>query len=129
MYTENYMRQKEVKAVTPILDSIEGYESDSPGAGAAKLRSLAIDKKILAPPDQLEREEEGEFFERLLREAVTPEEHVLVGLIEELLDRAWEFQTGKALRGELRRMFTEQGMSDRRFYAAFHSIEKRRMCV
>lgn len=129
MYAANYTRQKEISVMTPVLASLEGYETDNPGAKVAGLRALATDKKIPAPPEQLEREEEGDFFERLMREAVTPEEHVLVLLIEELMDRAWAFQTGKALRGELRRMFTEQGMSDRRFYAAFHSIEKRRMCV
>ena len=64
-------------------------------------------------------------LERLLREAVTPEEHVLLLLIDELVDEGWRLPTGKALRGELRRMFLSQGYSTRRFYVAFHNIEER----
>lgn len=77
------------------------------------------------PPEQVATMEEDSVFERLLREAVTPEEHLLILLIEELLDEAWRLNTGKGLRGELRRMFKGRGLSDRRFYTAFHSVEKR----
>ena len=77
------------------------------------------------PPLTVQIAEEGTMLERLLREAVTPEEHVLLTLIDELVDEAWRLPTGKALRGELRRTFLSQGYSKRHFYVAFHNIEKR----
>ena len=77
------------------------------------------------PPVALQMAEEGTLLERLLREAVTPEEPVLLLLIDELVDEAWRLPTGKALRGELRKSFTSQGYSERRFYMTFHNIEKR----
>jgi len=77
------------------------------------------------PPLAVQIAEEGTMLERLLREAVTPEEHVLLLLIDELVDEAWRLPTGKALLGELRRTFLSQGYSTRRFYVAFHNIEKR----
>jgi len=86
-----------------------------------------IEDKGLPPPQVLEVAEAGSAIERLLREAVTPEEHTLLCLIDAMVDEAWKFDTGKALRGELRRLFTGcgRGYSERRFYAAFHGIEKR----
>ena len=77
------------------------------------------------PPVALQIAEEGTLLERLLREAVTPEEHVLLLLIDELVDEAWRLPTGKALRGELKKSFTSQGYSERRYYLTFHNIEKR----
>ena len=77
------------------------------------------------PPLTVQIAEEGTMLERLLREAVTPEEHVLLTLIDELVDEAWRLPTGRAMRGELRRTFLSQGYSTRRFYVAFHNIEKR----
>ena len=77
------------------------------------------------PPVALQMAEEGTLLERLLREAVTPEEHVLLLLIDELVDEAWRLPTGKALRGGLKKSFTSQGYSERRFYMTFHNIEKR----
>jgi hypothetical protein len=81
------------------------------------------------PPLAVQIAEEGtpaeQLLARLLREAVTPEEHVLLLLLDELVDEEWRLPTGKALRGELRRTFLSQGYSTRRFYVAFHNIEKR----
>ena len=77
------------------------------------------------PPVALQMAEEGTLLERLLREAVTPEEHVLLTLIDALLDEPRPLPTGKALRGELKKSFTSQGYSERRYYLTFHNIEKR----
>ena len=77
------------------------------------------------PPVALQLAEEGTLLEQLLREAVTPEERELLCLIDDLIDEAWRLPTGKALRGELRKAFTSQGYSKRRFYMTFHNIEKR----
>lgn len=77
------------------------------------------------PPVALQMAEEGTLLERLLREAVTEDERELLYLIDALVDEAWRLSTGKALRGELRRAFTSQGRSERRFYTAFYGIEKR----
>lgn len=104
MYTERYIRRME----TPNWGTLEWTADTRP-----------------TPPEQVATMEEVGVFERLLREAVTPEEHLLILLIEELLDEAWRFNTGKGLRGELRRMFKGCGLSDRRFYTAFHSVEKK----
>ena len=91
------------------------------------VQQINIADKGLPPPQVLEVAEAGSAIERLLREAVTPEEHTLLCLIDAMVDEAWKFDTGKALRGEMRRLFTGcgRGYSERRFYAAFHSIEKR----
>lgn len=121
MYAEHYREQKEVLFLTPMLD-IAG--ADDGGYRILPVR-LAVDGKVAPPPEVLEKAERGTILERLLREAVTPEEHTLLCLIDELMDEAWKFDTGKALRGELRRLFKAMGFSERRFYAAFHSIEKR----
>jgi hypothetical protein len=77
------------------------------------------------PPETLEIVEGDSVIERLLCEAVTPDEHVLLLLIDELVDEEWRLPTGRALRGELRRTFLSQGYSKRHFYVAFHNIEKR----
>lgn len=85
------------------------------------------------PPVALQMAEEGTLLERLLREAVTPEERVLLCLIDDLIDEAWRLPVGKergrltakTLRGELKRMFLSKGYSKRRFYIAFHNIEQR----
>ena len=105
MYASKYVSTKEVTGLYHIIENFR-YQ----GLPAPELREIA---------------EEATPFERLLSEAVTPEEHLLMVLLDKLLDDAWKFGTGKALRGELRKMFKGCGYSDRRFYAAFHSVEKR----
>lgn len=85
------------------------------------------------PPVALQIAEEGTLLEQLLREAVTPEERELLCLIDDLIDEAWRLPTGKergrltakTLRGELKKTFTSQGYSERRYYLTFHNIEKR----
>lgn len=129
MYAATYVRQKEVTILDPMLDA----ETDKPGHSACsaykvserRFTVLHTEGAAPTPPEALQRKEAGSMFESLLREAVTPEEHTLLCLIDELVDNAWKFDTGKALRGELRRGFTAMGFSERRFYAAFHGIEKR----
>ena len=104
----------------------EEYEAHVEVSGMESHIIEAVDVRA-TPPVVLQKKEEPTVFEALLRKAVTPEEHLLVCCIEELLDEAWRFATDKDLRGELRRMFTAcgRGYSERRFYAAFHGIEKR----
>ena len=92
------------------------------------------------PREALQRKEEGTLLDRLLKEAVTPEEHLLLNLIDVLVDDLWVYQAPcekahdpkrargvmrSGLRARLRQMFTGLGYSERRFYAAFHGIEKR----
>ena len=108
MYASKYVSNKEVTGLYHIIENAR-Y------AG-------------LPPPVLIEQAEEETILETLLRESVTAEEHTLLCLIDALVDEAWRFKSGKALRGELRRMFREMGLSNRRFYAAFHGIEKR-MCL
>ena len=122
MYSDTYVRYKEVTMLDPMLDA-ETTRVPSP-----RFTVLHTDGAAPTPPEALQRKEAVSMLESLLREAVTPEEHTLLGLIDELVDSAWKFDTGKALRGELRRGFTAMGFSERRFYAAFHGIEKR-MCL
>lgn len=105
MYSQKYRRNHEITGMTVTLKSV-------PDKGPT-------------PPESVELAEEGSLLERLLREAVTPEEHTLLCLLDELADEMWRLKTGKALRSELRRLFMGQGFSKRRFYAAFHRIEKR----
>jgi hypothetical protein len=128
MYAETYARQKEVTGLTVIIDMASMGNLEGEDARGTNLDALAVDHMFPTPPDAAQAKEEESLFERLLREAVTPEEHTLLGLIDDLVDEAWRFDTGKALRGELRRTFTARGLSERRFYAAFHGIEKR-MCL
>lgn len=119
MYSETYVRYKEVTILDPMLDA-ETTRVPSP-----RFTVLHSEGAAPTPPEALQRKETATMFERLLRDAVTPEEHALIVLLDDLVDEAWRFETGKGLRGELRRMFTAMGFSERRFYAAFHGIEKR----
>ena len=125
MYVEDWMRQKEVTGLTVIIDMASIGDDGRGDTRGCKLAELATDHSIPAPPEMVQAAEEETMFESLLRGAVTPEEHMLLCLIDGLVDEAWRFKTGKALRGELRRLFTGKGYSERRFYAAFHGIEKK----
>lgn len=125
MYSEQWMRQKEVTGLTVIIDMAAMGDKGYADPRGCELGMKAVDHSIPTPPETLEMAEEETMLERLLREAVTPEEHTLLEMIDGLVDEAWRFNTGMALRGELRRLFTGRGFSERRFYAAFHSIEKR----
>lgn len=106
-YSETYIQQREITGMSHTISNAraEGY----------------------TPPEALQAMEEGTtLLDRLLRAAVTPEEHVLLEMIDELVDEeVWRAATGKGLRAHLRQMFTGQGFSERCFYAAFHGIEKR----
>ena len=119
-YSETYIQQREITSMSHTI-------SNARAAG-------------YTPPEALQAMEEGTtLLDRLLREAVTPEEHILLELIDALVDEEDAFRircmnrdpkrsVGKlrdVLRAHLRQMFTGQGFSERRFYAAFHGIEKR----
>lgn len=106
MYTDNYRDRTEITGMQVTIDTArDGGRT---------------------PADALLLAEEPTVFERLLDAAVTTDERRLLRLIDALLDEAWRFETGKALRGELRRLWTLRGLSGRRFYAAFHGLAERR---
>lgn len=136
MYAESYVRQMEQTGLTAIIDEAGTDMNDTPIAHSSRSRvpaggisrricELAVDRAALSPPEAMERDEDGTAFDAVLRQAMSADERVLMRLVSVLLDDAWRFGTGKALRGELRRLFTSGGRSDRRFYAAFHGIERR----
>ena len=106
MYTDTYRGRKESTGMEIEIDA------------AADTRCQ--------PPEVLELGEEPTAFESLLNAATTADERKLIRLIDTVLDEAWRFDTGKALRGELRRLWTLRGLSTRRFYAAFHGLAERR---
>lgn len=137
MYTDSYMNQREFPVLTEILvaanvesghdSSVDRATSGLPGGVFFNcVEELGEDKSALCPPDALTLAEEPTVFERLLDAAVTTDERRLLRLIDALLDEAWRFETGKALRGELRRLWLLRGLSGRRFYAAFHGLAERR---
>jgi len=105
MYSDTYLGRKEFTGMTITINNASAPHP--------------------TPPEIVQKMEEGTAIDKLMRGAVTPEEHTLLLLIDEMVDEAWRFPTGKALRGELRKMFTACGFSERRFYAAFRSIETR----
>lgn len=105
MYSMSYMKRMEITGMQFAIENLEAA--------------------ITTPPEQLEILEEGTFFENLLKEAVTPEEQLLLKLVDSLVDKAQEFTTRKGLRGELRKMFTSRGFSKEKYYMAFHAIESR----
>ena len=107
MYSESHRRHKELNR----------YEVS---------KSNAVDTAP-TPPRQLELAETDTAFEALLKGAITNDERALIKLIDTLFDSAWNFGTGKALRGELRRLWTKNGRSVPRFYAAFHALKERRL--
>ena len=115
MYSESYMRQMEVTGLTAILE--EGY--------SMRLSESVIDHSIPTPPEALEMREEGSAFDAVMRQQMSGDERALMRIVSGLLDDSWRFDTGKALRAELRRLFTGKGRSERRFYAAFHGLEKK----
>jgi hypothetical protein len=80
----------------------------------------------LPPPALTETAEEETTMEALLREAVTSEEHLMLQMIDKLVDESWRFDTGKGLRGELRKMFLACGLSKRAYYRAFHALKEMR---
>lgn len=133
MYSESYMTQMEKTGLTAIIEVANtnerlasGLKGLPIGAGrTTRVFELAEDHTVPSPPEALEREEEGTVFDSILRQAMSDDERVVLRLIEELLDNAWQFGTGKALRAELRCLFTSDGRSERRFYTAFHGIERR----
>ena len=134
MYAESYVRQMEQTGLTAIIEAASRYDMGlrnehlSPycevSCGGRTLE-LAVDHGVPSPPEALERAEEGTAFDAILRQAMSADERALMRLVSGLLDDAWRFGTGKALRGELRRLFTAGGRSAHRFYAAFHGIERR----
>lgn len=79
-----------------------------------------------SPPQILEASEAPSAFENLLASAVTPDERRWAELADALLDEAWRFGTGKALRGELRRLWLAEGRSKHSYYKAFCAICERR---
>lgn len=136
MYAESYVRQMEQTGLTAIIYEAGTDMNDAPIAHSSRSRmsaggisrricELAVDRTTPSPPEALERAEDGTAFDAVLRQAMSADERVLMRHVSALLDDAWRLGTGKALRGELRRLFTSGGRSDRRFYAAFHGIERR----
>lgn len=133
MYAESYMRQMEQTGLTAIIDAAQGIDSRfrngclANGEGSSKDRTLELahDNSVPSPPEALERAEEPTAFASLLGQALTPDERALLNLVERVADEEWRLETGKALRGELRRMFTGPGRSERRFYLAFHGLQER----
>lgn len=134
MYSEKYMRDMEVTGLTAIIEAagmdtkesnIELRNCRGPLEGSAELMGLAADRRAPSPAEIIEREEEGTAFDTILRQSMSADERALMRLVSGLIDDAWRFGTGMALRGELRRLFTMKGRSARRFYAAFHGIERR----
>lgn len=128
MYAESYMRQMEQIGLTAIIDAAQGFDCwFRNGEGSSKDRTLELahDNSVPSPPEALERAEEPTAFASLLGQALTPDERALLNLVERVADEEWRLETGKALRGELRRMFTGPGRSERRFYLAFHGLRER----
>jgi len=105
MYSEKYRRNHEFTNMSITINTAPSAEP--------------------SPPELVAQFEEGTVLEQLLRGALTEDERELLCLIDALVDEAWRLSTGKALRGELRRAFTSQGRSERRFYTAFYGIKKR----
>lgn len=133
MYSETYMRQMEQTGLTAIIEAAARYGDGLQNERLSACRKpsckgrtleLAADHSVPLPPEALERAEEGTAFDAILRQATSADERVLMRLIGGLLDDVWRFGTGKELRGELRRRFVSNGCSTRRFYTAFHGIER-----
>ncbi len=84
------------------------------------------------PPDALQSAEEGTELERVMRLATTPDERLLLNLVEEMLDAVWRYEATvygrgtsvpRAMRGDLRRVFIKRGRNSHDFYAAFHAVK------
>ena len=78
------------------------------------------------PPETLMAQEAINPLTALLNQAATEDERRFVELAEVLLDSAWQFPTGKALRGELRRLWKNEDRTEWGFYKAFHTLAARR---
>ena len=106
MYNEQYVMQKEKTTMWDTIDT-------------------AVDQRM-TPPEELEAAEIPTAFETLLASAVSDDELRMLKLIDRLLDSSWKFGNGKALRGELRRMWQVDGRSRPRFYKTFYALAERR---
>ena len=125
MYAESTMKRRETLGMTEILHNAEKVTVEN-----ISLRpelALAVDHSVPSPAEALEIAETPTAFEAMLNAAMTSDERALLKLIDRLFNAAWQFDTGKDLRGELRRMWNAKGRSTRRFYTAFHALEMRRI--
>lgn len=104
MYSENYMNTQEMSNFSDSIAARPDHTYD--------------------PVAVIERAEEN-IMRKILVGACSKDERGLISALGGLLDESWHLPTGKALRGELRAMFTKRGRSERRFYAAFHALERR----
>lgn len=107
MYNQSYQDSKEITGMHITLGNAVDYRP--------------------RPPEMLEMKEEPTGIEGLMAAAMSEDERRLVAVIDRLADEAWRFPTGKALRGELRRMWKEVGRTEWGFYQAFHALKDRRM--
>ncbi len=107
MYNETYRGEKEITGMHLTIDN-------------------ASDGR-LTPPETVEAVETPTAFESMLAAATTADERAMLKLIDKLLDESWRFSTGKALRSELRRMWSAGGRSTPRYYTAFHALAERRV--
>ena len=124
MYAESTMKRRETLGMTEILHNAEKVTVEN-----ISLRpelALAVDHSVPSPAEALEIAETPTAFEAMLGAAVTADERRMVKMLDKLMDTAWRFDTGKSLRGELRRMWNARGMSTPRFYTAFHALKQRR---
>ena len=107
MYVQAYRDLKEITGMHITLDN-------------------TVDRRP-RPPEALEMQETPAGIEGLMIGALSDDERNLVVVIDRLADEAWRFPTGKALRGEMRRMWKEAGRTEWGFYQAFHALKDRRM--
>lgn len=107
MYVQAYRDWKEITGMHITLDN-------------------AADRRP-RPPEVLEMKEERAGIEGLMAVALSEDERRLVAVIDRLADEAWRFPTGKALRGEMLRMWKEAGRTEWGFYQAFHALKDRRL--
>lgn len=109
MYTDSYSNRMEIKLMDFTVEK-------------------APDRRP-TPPEVLEAAEELTATEKLLRRATTRDERRMVKLMEGLVDDAWQFCSTRALRGEMRRRWSAGGLSERRYFAAFHALAAERGAV
>ena len=123
MYSASWIKWMEV--VGPLTASIMQTNHDTEDTARRCVRGLAVDHTMPTPPEVLEASEAGSRLTALLQTAVTPDERRLIRMLDTLIDQMWMHSTGKGLRGELRKMWKQCGMSEWRFYAAFNAIKQR----
>lgn len=106
MYTRDYRNRNEIRGMYVTLSRAVSQEP--------------------TPPQVLEAKETPGPLARLIIGSTTKDERVLLSFVAKLCDQPDSMaRSGKALRGELRRLWLWHCGSRRRFYAAFYAVQGR----